>query len=147
MPSQAYQNSKELLNFINDDHIPLLDFLFGGGLPQIPPIASNLTSDELKHERCHALVWSYMGIKSTFHKDAGGYPSTSPDREQLKSYIEETGMTKSDFLDFFKKVVNAPQDLEGIRLIGTDLRDFKILSGEIKTRDELATYVFSTNIA
>ena len=65
-----------------------------------------------------------------------------PNKEELKSYIEEGWMTKNQFLDFLSIVLNAPKEMLKIPLQGTDLRDYKILSGAIRTTDELAAYEY-----
>lgn len=139
MPS-PYSNSRELLDFINNNNLSLETFLFSGNAVSLPSQATDLTPEELRHEQCHVEIWAWLGVSTTFHRDSGGFPFTVPNYEELRSYIRESGMIKKQFLDFYSLVTSAPRDLHGIELQGTDLRDYKILSREITTREELALY-------
>lgn len=142
--SASYSIAKLLIEFINtqmalDDFLKKENELNSQNVFQ--PV-SDLIKDELLHEQTHADEWSKRNIRSNFYRDLEGYPFTAPNEEDFLKYVKENNITKKQLLGVYLDVVKAPLEAD-LRLNGSDLTFYKILTKEIKTNEQLALHVLS----
>lgn len=129
-----------LINFVQGK-ISFDEWLSGGddGDDEVVDI-KDIPSETREHEEKHSLKWREHGVKTTFHLSSDGFYYTKPNLADIKKLFSTVG--KNRFIEIFTEVVSAPAE-DPKQLESTDEKQWLILSGKIKTEEELIAFRLS----
>ncbi len=105
-----------------------------------PVSFDQIPTDAREHERKHLETWVKYNVRAAYYIDTEGFPFVFPNIDDLKELYNRVGKIK--FIEICTEVVTAPVSTPD-DLTGTDRKLWLILTGKIKSADELNAYRLS----